>query len=148
MRAIALLGVFIVAKLAILTGQPIQISIWTPIAYFWQDILVALTFFILDMAIRRSWIGWTLYGGTVSYVAINVPIARVVSTPLTWPMIGAAGGALSDSIRHHATPVKPRIDVAHYRFRNRPSIAYPPSSSAETDCDYHSRAAFQKASTK
>jgi phosphoglycerol transferase MdoB-like AlkP superfamily enzyme len=37
-------------------------------------------------------------------VAINVPIARVVSTPLTWPMIGAAGGALSDSIRHHATP--------------------------------------------
>jgi arylsulfatase A-like enzyme len=103
-RAIALLGVFIVAKLAILTGRPIQISFWTPIAYFWQDILVALTFFIIDMAIRRSWFGWTLYGGAVSYVAINVPIARVVSTPLTWPMIGAAGGALSDSIRHHATP--------------------------------------------
>ena len=40
----------------------------------------------------------------VSYVAINVPIARVLSSPLTWPMIGAARGALSDSIRHHATP--------------------------------------------
>jgi len=57
------------------------------------------------MAIRRSWFGWTLYAAAVSYAAINVPIARVVSSPLTWPMIGAAGGALSDSIRHHATPV-------------------------------------------
>src|SRR5262245_52628040 len=104
MRALALLGVFIVAKLAILTGRPIQISFWTPIAYFWQDILVALTFFLLDLAVRRSWFGWTLYGAAVSYTAINVPIARVLSSPLTWPMIGAARGALSDSIRHHATP--------------------------------------------
>ena len=104
MRVLALLGVFIIAKLAILTGRPIQISIWTPIAYFWQDILVALTFFLLDLAIRRSWFGWTLYGAAVSYVAINVPIARVLSSPLTWPMVGAARGALSDSIRHHATP--------------------------------------------
>jgi hypothetical protein len=104
MRALALLGVFIVAKLAILTGRPVHISFWTPIAYFWQDILVALTFFLLDLAVRRSWFGWTLYGAAVSYVAINVPIARVLSSPLTWPMIGAARGALSDSIRHHATP--------------------------------------------
>jgi lipoteichoic acid synthase len=29
----------------------------------------------------------------------------VLSSPLTWPMIDAAGGALSDSIRYHATPV-------------------------------------------
>jgi phosphoglycerol transferase MdoB-like AlkP superfamily enzyme len=104
MRALALLGVFIIAKLAVLTGRPIQISIWTPFAYFWQDILVALTFFLLDLVIRRSWFGWTLYGVAVSYVAINVPIARVLSSPLTWPMVGAARGALSDSIRHHATP--------------------------------------------
>ncbi|HEV2667080.1 MAG TPA: sulfatase-like hydrolase/transferase, partial [Blastocatellia bacterium] len=104
MRALALLGVFVVAKLAILSGRPVQISFWTPIAYFWQDILVALTFFLLDLAIRRAWFGWTLYGAAVSYVAINVPIARTLSSPLTWPMIGAARGALSDSIRHHATP--------------------------------------------
>ncbi len=103
-RAFALLGVFIVAKLAILAGRPVQISIWTPIAYFWQDILVALAFITLDIAFRRPWIGWTLYGATVSYIAINVPIARTLSSPLTWPMLGAAGAALSDSIRHHATP--------------------------------------------
>jgi sulfatase-like protein len=105
MRALALLGVFIIAKIAILSGRPIGFSLWAPIAYFWQDVLVALAFLLLDGAIKRGWFGWTVYGGTVLYVAINVPIARVLSTPLTWPMIGATGGALSDSIRHHATPI-------------------------------------------
>jgi len=103
-RALALLGVFIIAKLAMMIGRPIQLSLWTPIAYLWQDALVALAFSLLDIAIRRPWIGWTLYVAAVFYAAINVPIARVLSSPLTWPMIGAAGGALSDSIRHHATP--------------------------------------------
>jgi arylsulfatase A-like enzyme len=115
MKALALLGVFIIAKLAILTGRPIELSLWTPIAYFWQDVMVALAFSLLE--IGRPWLGpwfsswfspwlsWTIYGTAVSYAAINVPVARVLSTPLTWPMIGAAGGALSDSIRYHATPL-------------------------------------------
>src|SRR5262245_15156170 len=104
MRTLVLLGVFIVAKLTVLAGRPVQFSLWTPVAYFWQDVLVALVFALLDGAIRRAWFGWTLYGAIVLYVAINVPIARVLSSPLTWPMLGAAGGALSDSIKHHATP--------------------------------------------
>lgn len=104
MKAVALLCVFVVAKLAILTGRPIQLSVWTPIAYLWQDVLVALVFAVLDGAIKRAWFGWSLYCAAVGYVAINVPIARVLSSPLTWPMFAAAGGALSDSIRHHATP--------------------------------------------
>ncbi len=104
MRALALLGVFIVAKLIILMGRPIELSGWTPIAYFWQDLLVAGTFALFDRAIGREWFGWVIYGAAVGYVAINVPVALVLSSPLTWPMLGAAGGALSDSIRHHATP--------------------------------------------
>jgi glucan phosphoethanolaminetransferase (alkaline phosphatase superfamily) len=104
MKALALLGVFFIAKLAVLAGRPIQLSAWGLIAYFWQDVLVALLFGLLDLAIRRPWIGWMLYGAAVLYVAINVPIARVLSSPLTWPMIGAAGGTLSDSIKYHATP--------------------------------------------
>src|SRR6185503_6228118 len=75
LRALALLGVFIVAKLAVMAGRPIQLSLWTPIAYFWQDVLVTLAFWLLDSAIRRPWFGWTLYGAVVLYVAINVPIA-------------------------------------------------------------------------
>jgi hypothetical protein len=103
MRALALLGVFIIAKLVILAGRPIQVSLLAPIAFFWQDVLVALAFWLLDAAVRREWFGWLFYCAAVSYVTINVPVARVLSTPLTWPMIGAAGGALSDSIEHHAT---------------------------------------------
>lgn len=104
MRAIALFGVFILVKVMILTGHSIPLSVWTPIAYFWQDIMVALTFAALDAAIRRPWLGWTLYAAAVAYAAVNVPVARVLSSPLTWPMMRAAGGALSDSIWHHVTP--------------------------------------------
>ncbi len=105
MRGFALLGVLIIAKLATLAGRPIQISPWVPIAYFWQDVLVAFIFTLLDLVIRRPWFGWTLYCAAVTYTTINVPIARVLSSPLTWPMMGAAGGALSDSIRYHVTPL-------------------------------------------
>lgn len=104
MRALALIGVFVIAKLLVLAGRPIQVSGWAPIAYFWQDLLVALIFAALDRIVRRAWAGWMLYGAAVAYVAINVGVERVLSSPLTWPMLGAAGGALSDSIKRHATP--------------------------------------------
>ena len=104
MRALALFGVFVIAKLVILAGRPIQLSGWTPIAYFWQDLLVVLIFALLDRMVRRAWFGWALYGAAVAYVTINIGVERVLSSPLTWPMLGAAGGALSDSIKRHATP--------------------------------------------
>jgi Sulfatase len=104
MRALALLGVFVIAKLLILAGRPIQLSGWTPIAYFWQDLLVAFAFALLDRFVKRPWFGWTLYGAAVAYVTVNVGVERVLSSPLTWSMLGAAGGALSDSIKRHATP--------------------------------------------
>lgn len=104
MRALALFGVFVVAKLVILAGRPIHFSGWMPIAYFWQDLLFALSFALLDRIVRRAWFGWILYGAAVAYVMINVGVERVLSSPLTWPMLGAAGGALSDSVKRHATP--------------------------------------------
>jgi glucan phosphoethanolaminetransferase (alkaline phosphatase superfamily) len=108
MKALALLGVLVIAKLAMLAGRPLHFSGWTILAYFWQDVLVALAFSLLDRLLGRFRFGrnlvWLLYGATVAYVAINVPVARVLSSPLTWPMLGAAGGALSDSVKHHATP--------------------------------------------
>ncbi|HWN99801.1 MAG TPA: sulfatase [Blastocatellia bacterium] len=107
MKAVALFGVLIIAKLAMLAGRPIELSLWTPIAYFWQDVLVALAFALLERTLRRlrsGWkLGWIVYAVAVAYVAINVPVARVLSSPLTWPMLGATRGALSDSIKHHAT---------------------------------------------
>ena len=97
MRALALFGVFVIAKLVILAGRPIQLSSWTPIAYFWQDLLVVLIFALLDRMVRSARFGWALYGAAVAYVTINIGVERVLSSPLTWPMLGAAGGALSDS---------------------------------------------------
>src|SRR5438445_8827551 len=38
------------------------------------------------------------------YAAINVPVARALSTPLTWPMIRSARGPLADSILLYVTP--------------------------------------------
>jgi glucan phosphoethanolaminetransferase (alkaline phosphatase superfamily) len=108
MKALALLGVLVIAKLVMLAGRPLHFSGWAILAYFWQDVLVALAFLLLDRLLGRFRFGrnlvWVLYGAIVAYVAINVPVARVLSSPLTWPMLGAAGGALSDSIKHHATP--------------------------------------------
>lgn len=104
MRASALLCVFILAKLVVLAGRPVELSPWSPVAYFWQDVLVALAFAFVDRLVRRPWFGWPLYGACVAYIALNVAIERVLSSPLTWPMLGAAGPTLSDSIRRHVTP--------------------------------------------
>jgi len=107
MKAVSLLFVLIVAKLAMLAGRPMQISAWTPIAYFWQDALIAIVFGVFERLLDRFRGGqvtcWIIYLVLVAFVAINVPVARVLSSSLTWQMLGATRGALSDSIRHHAT---------------------------------------------
>jgi hypothetical protein len=46
MKAAGLLLVFILAKLAVLTGHMPSWSLWTAIAYFWQDVLVGLLILI------------------------------------------------------------------------------------------------------
>ena len=107
MKAVSLLFVLIVAKLAMLAGRPIQISAWTPIAYLWQDVLVAIAFGMIERLFDRFKAGRVacciIYLVLVAFVAINVPVARVLSSSLTWQMLGATRGALTDSIRHHAT---------------------------------------------
>jgi len=103
MRAGSLLGVFLVAKALLLFGREVEPSPWMPIAYAWQDLLVVFLFVALDLWGRKRWAGWLLYGLVVAYVAVNLPIARLMSTPLTWPMLGAARVTLADSIVHHLT---------------------------------------------
>jgi hypothetical protein len=104
MRTASLLCVLLLAKSAMLLGREVPLSPWTPLAYVWQDLLLVLLFAPLDALTRRwSWVGWTVYGALVLYAGVNVPIARVLSTPLTYPMFRAAGPALGDSVTHHAT---------------------------------------------
>ena len=103
MRAASLLGVFVLAKLLVLAGRDIPLSLWAPWAYLWQDVFVALLFAALDYAVRRAWVGWAAYALLVLYTAVNVPVACTLSTPLTWPLLRAARGPLADSIAYHVT---------------------------------------------
>ena len=44
MRALALFGVLVAAKLLAIIGHELPQAVWTPLALFWQDALVALLF--------------------------------------------------------------------------------------------------------
>jgi len=102
-RAACLFVVLVIAKTVALGGRSLPLSPWTPFVFFWQDVLAALIFLAVDAFLRRPAIGWLLYGIAVAYVAVNVPVALVLGTPLTWTMMRAAGGPLADSIGHYFT---------------------------------------------
>lgn len=104
MRALSLFLVFVAAKLLILAGRDVPPSPWAPLAYFWQDALVAAAFAGVDWLLRkRPWVAWGVYAAAASYAALNVPLACLLSTPLTLPLLRATGGTISDSIAHHVT---------------------------------------------
>jgi arylsulfatase A-like enzyme len=110
LRAFSLLGVLVVAKTTTLVllgaglDEPALRSAWAPVAYFWQDVLVALAFLLFDAATRTPRLAWTIYGLLAVYAAVNVPIAGTLSSPLTWTLLRATRGALADSIVHSITP--------------------------------------------
>ena len=103
LRAACLFAVLVCAKVLTLVGHDIPVSAWTPVAYLWQDVFVVAFFLVVDRGLRRPALGWCLYAILVVYAAINVPIARVLSTPLTWPMLRAARGPLADAVLHYLT---------------------------------------------
>ena len=87
-------------------GGAVPLSFWSPIAYLWQDVLVALLFLAifygLERRRQRPWIAWVVYAVAVAYISLNVPVTLVLSTPLTWTILRAARGPLADSIVHTA----------------------------------------------
>src|SRR5262245_8366140 len=105
MKALALFCVLVAAKLLAVAGRELPWSFGMPLALFWQDALVALLFGAADFALRRKprW-GWILFWLIVGYTAVNVPLTRILSSPFTWQMSHATGGALADSITHYLTP--------------------------------------------
>lgn len=105
LRAIALLAVLATAKAIALAGRPVPLSAWSPFAFFWQDVCVVLVFLAFDRIVKRPAAAWTAYAAIAAYAALNVPIARVLSTPLTWTMARAARGPLADAVRHYVTAV-------------------------------------------
>jgi glucan phosphoethanolaminetransferase (alkaline phosphatase superfamily) len=104
-KALSLFGVLLLAHLLSLTGRHLPLSAWVPVVLFWQDVLVALLFHVFDIALKRTRALWLPYALLVLYAAINVPVTRVLSSPLTLPMLRAARGPLRDSIVYYLTPI-------------------------------------------
>ena len=119
-RALCLLLVAAAAKLALLllrAGDGAAAGLltpWAPPVLLYQEIWAVLAVLALDRGllalgaglkrpVLADRLGWTLYAAAAGYVAINVPIARQLATPLTYAFIEAAGGALRDSITAYAT---------------------------------------------
>lgn len=107
MTAISLFLVFTLAKLFSLWGHTTDISAWSPIAFLWQDAAAALAFGAIGLAAESRWphLYRALYWLLAAWTAINIPVARAVFTPLTVPMLRAAGGPLADSMRLYVTPL-------------------------------------------
>jgi hypothetical protein len=103
MKLASLFVVLVVAKALVLAGRDLPLTGWAVIAFSWQDAAVAVAAGVADVLSWRSRAGWIAYGIVTVYVAINVPVARALSSPLTWPMIHAAAGPLADSIARYLT---------------------------------------------
>ncbi|HXS95024.1 MAG TPA: sulfatase [Candidatus Limnocylindrales bacterium] len=107
MRGASLLLIFFAAKLAVLWGHAAPLSGIALVAYAWQDAAVALAFAAIDIGLQRAGaptrIAWSLYWAAAIYAAINIPVGRVVFTPLTRPMLRAARGPLADSMMGYVT---------------------------------------------
>jgi Sulfatase len=105
MKAACLMTVLVTARCLILLQGSVPLTGWTPVVFLWQDALFVLFFALFEQATRaRPRIAWILYGLISLYVAINVPVACVLSTSLTWPLLRATRGTLADSILYHVTP--------------------------------------------
>ncbi len=107
MIAPALILALIVARVVVMSGRQVEWSAEMILACFGQDALVAVAFLGVE-AVACRWrrggrVLTTVMWLVVAYVALNVAVARVLPTPLTWPMLRAAGAPIADSIRLYAT---------------------------------------------
>lgn len=115
-RALALFVALVLAKVLLLAlrasdGVPIPWSPLLPSTLVYEDLWVVLPFAALDVALTlalpasraRAFATVSLGLLLVLYTAINIPIARALSTPLTAPMLAAVGGALGDSASDNLT---------------------------------------------
>ncbi len=116
-RCVSLFFVLSAAKLVLLglralDGAPL--TLWRALAVLREEALLCSILLLCDALIGRGLEGsrvergaqrilWALYGAIVVYAVANVPVARVLGSPLTASMIGATGGALLDSLLAYAT---------------------------------------------
>ncbi len=116
-RPLAILLTCVTAKVALVLLRGVEApSPWLPIALLAPDAALTLIWLLGEAVLAGlarllpkaraaiQGLAWLAYGAAVLWIAVNVPVARVFSTPLTRRMLATVGGALSDSIGTQATP--------------------------------------------
>lgn len=116
-RALALGVALVLTKLLVLglrasDGIAPPLAFASPIVLTYQDAWVVLGFLGCDLLLQRlthtsrraARIALTVGLLLVVYSALNIPVTRLFSTPLTASMLAAVGGALSDSVSDQMTP--------------------------------------------
>ncbi len=112
---LAVAAVFAAAKLALVVlrltdgGGAWLRSPWALPLLFSEDAVAALGCGLLAAAVGKflpragARMLIVAYAALTGFVAINVPVARVLSTPLTYQLLGGTGGAMADSILSYVT---------------------------------------------
>lgn len=108
---LSLFVVLLVAKIALaglraMDGSAMPtLSAWLPFALLREDAWLVAVFCLVTAALRKfakangaAPIATAVFGVLATWTAINVPVARVFGTPLTWRFVGATDGALLDAI--------------------------------------------------
>ncbi|MCC6624572.1 MAG: sulfatase-like hydrolase/transferase [Deltaproteobacteria bacterium] len=120
-RAAALFIALALAKLALVVlraadGIAPPAHPFAPFVLLFEDAWLTGLLLLADLGLMRLLAGrpraatavgvglWVVAGAAVLWAAINVPVARLFSTPLTASMMSAVGGALADSALAYLGP--------------------------------------------
>ena len=90
------------------------------IAFLHDDLRMAVLFALLTVGLSRLARRWppgrhllaVSYGALTFWIAFNIPVARQLSSPMTYAFLHATGGALGDSIASYATPINLGLPAA------------------------------------
>ena len=93
----------LVAKALAVMDRGIDPGLLNLLAACWQDVTVALLFWLADALFRRSRWLWIPYALMTLYVVVNAAVVVTLGSPLTVTMLRAAGGPLADSIASSIT---------------------------------------------
>jgi len=92
-------SLFLLLIIAKFLSLPVAVLGIVPlIAWFWQDVFIAALFALLERCTRNKFFLRASYVLVIAYIALNLAIVQVLSTPLTWTMLQATDSAIGDSI--------------------------------------------------
>lgn len=102
MKTLILLLIYFFVKLYLLMDKKLPYTLGELPAFWYEDSLFIIFFAIGEVLASKKTVK-TLYFVALCYLALNVPVWRVLSTPFTPAIFFATGGPLKDSILSYLT---------------------------------------------